>query len=65
MTFLNKFMNCLKGSFENDRPDYYTIQKNPSTGKWNIYDEDGHSVGGYSRRYDAVRGASRAGYTLI
>lgn len=62
MTFLTKIGRAL-GLI--DCTDYYTIQKDPTTGKWTIYDYDGFGVAGYSRRSDAFRGAERAGYTLI
>lgn len=48
-----------------DYEDRYTIQKNPTNGKWTIYDQDGCSIAGYSRRRDAFRGAERAGYTIV
>lgn len=59
--YINKFLTTI-GLI--DRPDYYTVQKHPS-GYWIIYDEDGFGVGSYTRRRDAIRGAERAGYTLI
>jgi hypothetical protein len=46
-----------------DQPKYMVV-KNPE-GKWGIYDEDGFSLRTYSRRRDAIRGAERAGYTIV
>jgi hypothetical protein len=62
MTMFLKFLEKV-GLY--DRPDLYTIQKDPTTGKWTIYDEDGFGVAGYSRRRDAFRGAERNGFTLV
>ena len=62
MTFLCKIGQAL-GLI--DYKDYYTIQKDPKTGKWTIYDQAGFSVAAYSRRYDAFRGAERSGYNII
>lgn len=65
MTFLKSLFTKLTYGAFTDRPDYYTIQKHPITGKWAIYDEDGHAVNTYTRRRDAFRGAERNGYTLV
>jgi hypothetical protein len=62
MTFLTKLGRAL-GLIE--YTDYYTVQKNPRTGKYEIYDGDGHAVRAYTRRSDAIRGAERSGLTLV
>lgn len=62
MTFLAKIGHAL-GLV--DYKDYCTIQKNPKTGRWTIYDTDGLSITDYSRRRDAFRGAARNGLTVI
>lgn len=61
MTFLTKLGQKL-GLI--DYTDYYTIQRTP-TGKWSIYDQDGHSIRTYARRRDAFRGAERSGLTVV
>ena len=45
-------------------PTAYTIQKTMD-GKWGIFDLRGQSLRTYTRRTDAERGATRAGYTLV
>lgn len=62
MTFLKRILYSL-GIL--DYIDYYTIQKSPIDGKWNIYDSDGFAIRSYTRRRDAYRGAERSGFTLI
>jgi len=64
-TFLNRIREGVRDFFGADYTDYYTVQKNPIDGKWNIYDRDGFAVSSYSRRRDAIRGAERNGYTLV
>lgn len=65
MTFLKSLVEGIRDFINPEYTDYYTVQKNPSDGKWYIYDADGFGVRGYNRRRDAYRGAERAGLTLI
>jgi hypothetical protein len=46
-----------------DEPKYMVI-KNPE-GRWGIYDADGWSLSTYTRRRDALRGATRRGYEIV
>jgi hypothetical protein len=64
-TFLNKITRYFKENLGVDYTDYYTVQKDPKTGKYAIYDRDGFVVRSYTRRTDAVRGAERNGFTLV
>lgn len=64
-TFLSKIGRFFAGNTtRTETPDYYTVQKT-TTGKWAIYDANGISIRDYSRRRDAIRGATRANLNLI